>query len=91
MDDESITKIISLEVNKLVKRLGEKKYTIKVDPTVITEIKTRNSQEEFGARPIKRIIQSLIEDYLSDEILKGSIKQNRPYTLRYKDDKLVLR
>ena len=91
LDDESMTKIISLEVNKLVKRLNEKKYTIKIDQTVIGEIKNRNSQQEFGARPIKRIIQSLIEDFLSDEILKGNIKENRPYTLRYKEDKLVLR
>jgi ATP-dependent Clp protease ATP-binding subunit ClpC len=91
LDDESITKIISLEVNKLVKRLNEKKYTIKIDQTVISEIKNRNSQQEFGARPIKRIIQSLIEDFLSDEILKGNVKENRPYTLRYKEDKLVLR
>jgi ATP-dependent Clp protease ATP-binding subunit ClpC len=91
LDEESIRKIITLEVQKLVKRLNEKKYTIKIDQTVIDEIKNRNSQEEFGARPIKRIIQSLIEDFLSDEILKGNIKENRPYTLRYKEDKLVLR
>ena len=49
-----------------------------------------NSQEEYGARPLKRIIQNLLEDFLSEEILKGNIKENEPITLKYKDENLVI-
>ena len=49
-----------------------------------------NLEEEFGARPIKRIIQNLCEDFLSEEILRGNIKEGTLVTLRYKDDKLQL-
>jgi ATP-dependent Clp protease ATP-binding subunit ClpC len=49
-----------------------------------------NTQEEYGARPVKRIIQNLCEDFLSEEILRGNIKEAISTTLKYKDDKLVL-
>ena len=49
-----------------------------------------NSQEEYGARPIKRIIQNLCEDFLSEEILKGNIIENEQITLKIKDQKLII-
>jgi ATP-dependent Clp protease ATP-binding subunit ClpA len=44
-----------------------------------------NTEKEFGARPIKRIIQNLCEDFISDEILRGNIFENHPIKLTFKE------
>ena len=90
LNDETLKKIIGIEMNKLNKRLIDKNYKVNFDKTVINRIYELNSQEEYGARPLKRIIQNLCEDFLSEEILKGTILENEQYTLKYKGDKLVL-
>lgn len=89
LQEDSLLKIVSLEINKLVVRLKEKNFDISFDDTVISEIISRNKEEQYGARPIKRIIQSLCEDFLSDEILRGVIKENVSVIIEYKDKLLV--
>ena len=90
LNDETLKKIINIEVSRLNKRLVGKNYKINFDKTVINRIYELNSQEEYGARPLKRIIQNLCEDFLSEEILKGTILENVQYTLKYKDENLII-
>jgi ATP-dependent Clp protease ATP-binding subunit ClpC len=90
LNDETLKKIINIEISRLNKRLVEKNYKINFDKTVINRIYELNSQEEYGARPLKRIIQNLCEDFLSEEILKGTILENVQYTLKYKDENLLI-
>ena len=49
-----------------------------------------NKKEEYGARPIKRIIQNLCEDFISEEILKGNIVENKKIKISYVSDKLKI-
>ena len=90
LNDETLKKIINIEVGRLNKRLTDKNYKINFDKTVTNRIYELNSQEEYGARPLKRIIQNLCEDFLSEEILKGNILENEQYILKYKDEKLLI-
>ena len=90
LDEETLKKIIQIEMNKLNSRLTDKGYKISFDKTVINRIYDLNTQEEYGARPLKRIIQNLCEDFLSEEILRGNIKENEAITLKYKDEKLTI-
>ena len=90
LNEETLTKIIQIEIGKLTNRLVEKNYMVTFDKTVTNKIYELNTQEEYGARPLKRIIQNLCEDFLSEEILKGNIKENEPITLKYKDEKLTI-
>ena len=90
LNDETLKKIINIEVSRLNKRLVDKNYKINFDKTVINRIYELNSQEEYGARPLKRIIQNLCEDFLSEEILRGTILENVQYTLKYKDENLLI-
>jgi ATP-dependent Clp protease ATP-binding subunit ClpC len=90
LNDETLKKIIGIEINNLNKRLVSKNYKINFDKTVINRIYELNSQEEYGARPLKRIIQNLCEDFLSEEILKGTILENVQYTLKFKDQNLTI-
>jgi ATP-dependent Clp protease ATP-binding subunit ClpC len=85
-----LKKIITIEVGKLNSRLKDKGFKVSFDKTVTNKIFELNSQEEYGARPIKRIIQNLCEDFLSEEILRGNIIENTPITLKYKDEKLII-
>ncbi len=90
LNEDVLKKIILIEVNKLVKRLLEKDYKVSFDKSVINRIFELNSQEEYGARPIKRIIQNLLEDFLSEEILRHNIIENQQITIKYKDEKLTI-
>ena len=90
LNDETLKKIVNIEISRLNKRLVDKNYKINFDKTVINRIFELNSQEEYGARPLKRIIQNLCEDFLSEEILKGTILENEQYILKYKDEKLII-
>jgi ATP-dependent Clp protease ATP-binding subunit ClpC len=90
LDKDTIDKIIQIELGKLVNRLKEKNYNITFDKTIISRIAELNTQEDYGARPIKRIIQNLCEDFLSDEILKGTIKEKTNVTLRIKDGEIKI-
>ena len=89
LSEDVLKKIIDIEILKLSNRLKDKGYKVNFDKTVISRIFELNSEEQYGARPIKRIIQNLCEDFLSDEILKGNILENIPVTLKYKDEKLT--
>jgi ATP-dependent Clp protease ATP-binding subunit ClpC len=90
LNEETLKKIIQIEVGKLNSRLLDKNFLVTFDKTVTNRIFELNSQEEYGARPLKRIIQNLCEDFLSEEILRGNIKENEPITLKYKDEKLTI-
>jgi ATP-dependent Clp protease ATP-binding subunit ClpC len=90
LSEDIINKIISIEIEKLVRRLNDKKYLVSFDKTVIDRISELNSQEEYGARPIKRIIQNLCEDFISEEILRGNIVENQQLTIKYKGEKLTV-
>ena len=90
LDSDTIKVIIDIELNKLVNRLLEKNYKVSFDKTVVERIFELNSEEEYGARPIKRIIQNLCEDFLSEEILKGNIKENSSISIKFKNNSLIL-
>ena len=90
LDEKTLKKIIQIEIGKLNARLTDKNYMVTFDKSVIERIYELNTQEEYGARPLKRIIQNLCEDFLSEEILKGKIKENEQVTLKYKDENLTI-
>jgi ATP-dependent Clp protease ATP-binding subunit ClpC len=90
LGEETIKKIIDIELSKLVNRLSDKNYVVGFDAKVSEKIFELNTQEEFGARPLKRIIQNLCEDFLSDEILRGNISKNVPATVTLKDGDLKI-
>jgi ATP-dependent Clp protease ATP-binding subunit ClpC len=89
LKENEISQIVNIELGKLIKRLEGMKYFIKIDESLVSKISEIGFDEKFGARPIKRAIQSQIEDFISDEILKGNVVIDKPYTLGYQGDKVV--
>jgi ATP-dependent Clp protease ATP-binding subunit ClpC len=89
LTDDVLKVIINLELNKLSKRLSDKKYEITFDKTIEDRVLSLNNEMAYGARPIKRIIQNICEDFMSDEILKGTIKTNVPVTITCDDNGIL--
>ena len=86
---EDILKIVNLEFEKLTKRLVDLKYNITIDDSVKNMISEVGFDEMYGARPLKRAIQDKVEDFISEEVIKGTIKENGMYHISYKDEKVV--
>ena len=82
-----------MELNNLKKRLTEKNYNVTFNVSVKKFIAKESYDEKFGARPLKRMIQNKIEDFISEEILKGKIKENNKYSISMdkKTEKLKLK
>ena len=76
-----ISKIVKLELKSLQDRLTEKNYNIVFDNSITKYIVEEGYDEKFGARPIKRAIQNKIEDFISENILKGEILEDVHYSL----------
>ena len=76
-----ISKIVKLELKSLQDRLTEKNYNIVFDNSITKYIVEEGYDEKFGARPIKRAIQNKIEDFISENILKGDILEDVHYSL----------
>jgi len=88
---EDVCKIVKLELNKLSKRLVGLKYDITFDETILDLISEVGFDETYGARPIKRAIQDKIEDFVSEEIIKGNMVEGVPYTLISVEKEVVVK
>jgi ATP-dependent Clp protease ATP-binding subunit ClpC len=76
---DDINKIAEIEIKKLMVRLNEMNYKISYDQTLVDFISKVGYDELYGARPLKRAIQDKVEDLLSEEVLKGTIEENKNY------------
>lgn len=83
-----IDKIVGIELAKLQKRLTELKYDITFGDSVNEMICKVGYDELYGARPLKRAIQDKIEDFISEEVLKGAILNNERYFI-YVEEEIV--
>ena len=81
LNREDVKKIVFLEVDRLQKRLTGLKYNFTFDESVIDLIAEVGYDEIYGARPLKRAIQDKIEDFISEEVLKGSLTEETQYKL----------
>ena len=73
LDKEIIKGIIELQVKEINKRLKEWDITVKLSKEFIDYLIEKEFRPEYGARSIKRALQSLVEDLLAEEILKGKL------------------
>ena len=90
LKQEDVDKIVNIELDKLKKRLDGMKYFIKFDDSIQKMISKVGFDEMYGARPLKRAIQDKVEDFISEEVLKGNIKEDMKYTLKTDDGETLL-
>jgi ATP-dependent Clp protease ATP-binding subunit ClpC len=74
---EDMRNIVDILITEVEERLSEKKMKLELDDSAKDLLVEQGFDPEFGARPIKRTIRRLIEDPLSEEILKGNVKEGQ--------------
>ena len=85
LDQSVVNKIINKFINQLSHRLEDKKITINVTDRAKAIISEYGYDVTFGARPLKRFIQSNIETLIAREMIKGTIKNGSTVTVDYDD------
>ena len=83
---EDVKQIVSLQLNGLKKQLLEKEIKISFTDNAIEWLAKNGYDPQYGARPIKRIIQRQILDELSKELLSGAVEVNSEITLDIVND-----
>ncbi len=91
LTEENIKSIASLMIENVKKRLSESGITASFTDAAIAEIAESGFDEEYGARPLRRAIQSRVEDMLSEKIIDGEITPGSSVTVDCEDKKLVVR
>ena len=74
---EDLENIVRIEINKLAARMAETGKTLAVSDEAIAKILESVSGTEYGARPLRRAVERMLEDPLSDAILRGDFKKNK--------------
>ncbi len=86
---ENIKEIASRLLAVLQKRVEDMGIEVTFSDEAVSKIADAGFDDVYGARPLKRAIQSRIEDALSEEMLKGNVKKGGKYICDVKDDKFV--
>lgn len=88
---DSILKIVKLEAGKVVERLARQNYNLTITDSALEFLAKKGYDVQFGARPLRRAIQTYIEDELCDLILNDAVKAGDRIEVSYKkgDDKLT--
>ncbi len=74
LNKEDIQKIVSLELDKVALRLKDHDLVLTATPEALATLADLGYNSEFGARPLKRVIQQKVEDLLSDKVLSGEFQ-----------------
>ena len=91
LSNESIEKITKIMLDEFIKRLENKNIKVDVSDDVIKYISKVGFDDTYGARPLRRAIQSKIEDKFAEEMLDGNIKENSNVKIDLNDDKIVIK
>ena len=90
LNDEDIKQIIDIMLNQVTKRMKAKDIELEIDNSVKELIAKKGVDTNYGARPLKRAIQNILEDKIAEEILDGNIKPNKKAVIKAEDDKIVI-
>ena len=82
LSEEDIKQITNIMLKQVEERLKNQKYIVEIDDGVVKAILKQGYDNNFGARPLRRTIQNLVEDRISEEILSGNLKKNKKWILK---------
>lgn len=90
LSEEDIKEIVGLMINVLAKRVEQNGITIEVTEEVKTLLAKKGYDPVFGARPLRRAIQSMLEDKLAEEMLEAKVKSGDRVIINAVDDKIAI-
>ena len=89
LEQEEIDRIAALMLSGVQKRLRERDIDLEVDDSALKLLSAAGYDLQYGARPLRRAIQRMVEDALSEEILEGKVKLGDRVSMSAQDGKLV--
>lgn len=91
LSKENIVEIVGLQIKSITKMIAEQGITFDATPEAIKYLAEKGFNPEYGARPVKRVIQKEVLNTLSKEILAGKVTTDSIILLDAFDDELVFR
>jgi ATP-dependent Clp protease ATP-binding subunit ClpB len=84
-----IEKIVEIQLKLIEKRLADRHIKLDIDPAARAHIAKEGFSAEYGARPLKRLMQKVILDRLADKIIRGEFKDGGKVKINFKANTLV--
>ena len=91
LSKDEIRQIVTLQINAVKKMLADNNVELSVTDSAVNLISDAGYDPEFGARPVKRVIQRLILNDLSKKLLAGEVDATHPIVVDASNDQLVFR
>ena len=91
LTNEDIGKIIDIMLNQVQKRLKEQEYEVEIDSSVKELVAKKGIDTNYGARPLKRAIQSNVEDKIAEAILDGKILPHKKATIYAENEEVKVK
>ena len=89
LQSKDVRKIVDLMVGKVEKLMAQREITLKVDDKAKDLVAKKGVDEAYGARPLNRAIQTMIEDKVAEAILDGKVKNN--ITVTAENDEIIVK
>lgn len=89
--EKELEAIVKLLAQDLIKRVAKRHITLKLTPAAIAVVAKKGYQPEYGARPLRRALQTEVEDLLSEALLKGEVKAGDEVSIGAKQGKLYVK
>ncbi len=86
LNKDDIQQIVRIELDKVAARLTEHNLTLTATPEALSALADQGFDPEFGARPLRRVIQQRVEDPLSDKLLSGIFADGDAITVNVGED-----
>ncbi len=87
LEKHDLAHIVKLEAQKLIDRLKEKNIELELTAALIQRLVERGHNPEYGARPMRRAIERMLEDPIAEAILRGELLAEKSYTADLAEDK----
>ncbi|MDF1999250.1 ATP-dependent protease ATP-binding subunit ClpC [Peribacillus frigoritolerans] len=91
LEKDHLKQIVTLMSNQLTARLKEQEIYLELTDAAREKIATEGFDPEYGARPIRRALQKHVEDYLSEELLKGNVKKGQTVVMDVVNNEFAIR
>lgn len=90
LEEEHLKSIVGLMIKSLAKRLRDNAIVLEVTDEAKLLLAKKGFDQVYGARPLRRAIQSMVEDKLAEEMLEGRVRAGDKVVIESKDDDLVV-
>ena len=91
LTEEELNKIVDIMLEQIKSRIAERDIKLEIDKKAKELIIKKGTDIKYGARPLRRAIQSMIEDKLAEEILEGNLKSGDTAKITAKDEEIQIK